>query len=83
MPIEGFKRKFCSRSYLPKNDLTFFFFSRICCETLVGAVLLSKNKKTLSFHNFQLAGFCIKTRVALSKFYFPWIRIKLIITKRI
>ena len=49
----------------------------------MGAVLLSEKKKTLSSHNFQFAGFCIKTRVALSKFYFPWIRIKLIITKRI
>ena len=82
MPIEGFKRKFCSRTYLPKNDLTFSFFLNLLRD-FSGCCIAIQKKKTLSFHNFQLAGFCIKTRVALSKFYFPWIRIKLIITKRI
>ena len=70
MPIEGFKRKFCSRSYLPKNDLTFFLFSRICYETLVGAVLLSKKKKRSPFIISSSRGFVLRLVLLSLSFIF-------------
>lgn len=70
MPIEGFKRKFCSRTYLPKNDLTFFFFSRICYETLVGAVLLSKKKKRSPFIISSSRGFVLRLVLLSLSFIF-------------
>lgn len=68
MPIEGFKRKFCSRTYLPKNDLT--FFSRICYETLVGAVLLSKKKKRSPFIISSSRGFVLRLVLLSLSFIF-------------
>ena len=70
MPIEGFKRKFCSRTYLPKNDLTFSFFSRICCETLVGAVLLSKKKKRSPLIISSSRGFVLRLVLLSLSFIF-------------